>query len=70
MLRQLITIPRNLSAVATRVLYVDAAGASEVVDLTAAIGAQPCRAGWDYRIFGGLEQPALATLTFLADYRT
>jgi hypothetical protein len=54
----------------TRVLYVDAAGASQVVDLTAAIGAQPYRAGWDYRIFGGLEQPALATLTFLAGYRT
>jgi hypothetical protein len=33
-------------------------------------GAQPYRAGWDYRIFGGLEQPALATLTFLAGYRT
>ena len=27
------------------------------------------RAGWDYRIFSGLEQPALATLTFLAGYR-
>jgi hypothetical protein len=27
------------------------------------------RAGWDYRIFSGLEQPALATLTFLSGYR-
>ena len=39
--RQLITIPRNLSAATTRVLYVDAAGASQVVDLSPALGAEP-----------------------------
>lgn len=31
--------------------------------------AEAGRAGWDYRIFSGLKQPTLATLTFLACYR-
>lgn len=35
--RQLITIPRNLSAAITCVLYVDAAGGSRVVDLSEAL---------------------------------
>lgn len=42
--QQLITIPRNLSAATTRVLYVDAVGASRVVDLSAALGAEPMEA--------------------------
>jgi hypothetical protein len=49
--RQLITIPRNLSAVITRVLYVDAAGTSQVVDLSAALGAQPMEANRPVRQF-------------------
>jgi hypothetical protein len=49
--RQLITIPRNLSAATTRVLYVDAAGASRVVDLSAALGAAPMEANRSVRAF-------------------
>jgi hypothetical protein len=49
--RQLITIPRNLSAATTRVLYVDAAGASQVVDLSGALGAQPMETNRPVREF-------------------
>lgn len=49
--RQLITIPRNLSAATTRVMYVDAAGASQVVDLSAALGAQPMETNRPVREF-------------------
>ena len=49
--RQLITIPRNLSAATTRVLYVDADGASRVVDLSAALGAQPMESNRPVREF-------------------
>ena len=60
--RQLITIPRNPLRGGLRVLYVDAAGATRWLISPRQIGAQPCRAGWEYRIFGGLEQPALAVV--------
>ena len=49
--RQLITIPRNLSAATTRVLYVDAAGASQVVDVSAALGAEPMETNRPVREF-------------------
>jgi hypothetical protein len=49
--RQLITIPRNLSAATTRVLYVDATGASQVVCVSAGLGAEPMETNRPVREF-------------------
>ena len=49
--RQLITLPRNLSAASTRVLYVDAAGASQVVDLSGQLGGEPMETNRPVREF-------------------
>ena len=49
--RQLITIPRNLAAATTRVLYVDAAGASQIVDVSAGLGADPMETNRPVREF-------------------
>jgi hypothetical protein len=49
--RQLITIPRNLSAATTRVLYVNAAGASQIVDVSASLDAEPMETNRPVREF-------------------